>query len=64
MIDEHHAKLGLQLHSLGEHLHELVHKGLTFGHVGIVNEDNALSFLLDRAPALLIFEITGNVPEF
>jgi hypothetical protein len=64
VVDENHAELGLQLHCLGEHLHKLVHQSFAFWNVGVVNENDSLGVLLDGTPALFVFEIAGNVPEF
>jgi hypothetical protein len=64
VVDENHAELGLQLHCLGEHLHKLVHQSFSLRNVGVVNKNDSLGVLLNWTPALFVFEITGNVPEF
>ena len=63
VIDIHHAELGLQLHSLGEQGDQLVQGLLCVGHGRVVDENDAVSVLLDGCPAFFILEVTASIPE-
>jgi len=59
-----HAVLGLQSHGAGEELHELSKDVLVVGLGGVVYKHNTISVLLDGGPALLVAELSRNVPQF
>jgi len=64
MIHKRHAELGLQLHRFWEHLNKLIHECFSLGHIRIVDKNDAVRVLLNRAPALFIFEVAADVPQF
>jgi hypothetical protein len=63
VVGDCEAELRGKHHSLGEHSNELGKRFLVVGCLGIVHKNYAVSFLLNWAPAFLIFKITGNVPQ-
>ena len=63
VVDVDHAELGLQLHSLGEEGHQLVQGLLCVLHLRVVDKDDAVGVFLDGGPALLVLEVTRDVPE-
>ena len=63
VVHVHHAELWLQLHGLGEERDELIKGLFSVGHLGIIHEDDAMRVLLDGCPALLVAEVTRDVPQ-
>jgi hypothetical protein len=63
VVDDDHAELRRQHHGFGEHRNKLIQLVLTLGLTWIVDEDDAVSVLLDGRPAFLVLHVSRAVPQ-
>ena len=63
MVDVDHAVLRMDSHCLWEHVDELNKQLLSLRGCGVIDENNSVGILLDWAIALLVLQISADVPE-